>query len=275
MLARLKFLAVVGAALAIGLTAVPVDAQVQATVVTKSGERHTGTGLGYRIDGREVALRVSFSEAPRIPVDQVAYVEFGGGGNANVNLSGSEQALVLRDGSVRKGQVIELGHGDRANEQSPYLIIFKADNGEELRLPPDRVARVYFSGGGSSSSASTAGGSERITLPGTEQWKGTGINLARGDRVTVSAIGEIRLGGDPDDSATPAGGSQRRLNKGNPLPNVPTGALIGRIGNGGPFLIGSSRTISAPAPGELFIGINDSYMQDNRGDFQIQIRRDR
>ena len=65
-------------AAAFSIAATVAEAQVTATVVTKSGDRHSGTNLGYRLDERQVAVRTSQSQEPRIPVDQVAYVDFGG-----------------------------------------------------------------------------------------------------------------------------------------------------------------------------------------------------
>ena len=59
----------------------------------------------------------------------------------------------------------------------------------------------------------------------------------------------------------------------NPVPSVGTGALIGRIGNGQPFPIGSQTRLQAPAAGQLFLGINDTHVQDNDGTFQVQIQR--
>ena len=94
----------VACALILGISAAPAEAQVQSTMVLKNGTRHTGNNLGYRIDGREVSMRVSFSEQPRIPVDQVAYVDYGGTPDVDPNLSGSEQAVVLRNGSILKGR---------------------------------------------------------------------------------------------------------------------------------------------------------------------------
>ena len=97
-------------------------------------------------------MRTSQAEEPRIPVDQVAYVDFGGTPDpANMNLSGSQEAVVMRDGSVQKGQVIELGHTNKADQSSPFLVIFRTENGEERRLQSSQVARVYFAGGQPSS----------------------------------------------------------------------------------------------------------------------------
>ena len=115
----------VACALILGISAAPAEAQVQSTMVLKNGTRHTGNNLGYRIDGREVSMRVSFSEQPRIPVDQVAYVDYGGTPDVNPNLSGSEQAVVLRDGSILKGQIVEIGHQDKEMKPESYIVIIR------------------------------------------------------------------------------------------------------------------------------------------------------
>jgi PA-IL-like protein len=256
------------------------EAQVTTTVVLKSGQRHTGTNLGYRLDERQVAVRTSQSEEPRIPVDQVAYVDFGGTSDpANLNLSGSQEAVVMRDGSILKGQVIELGHMNRADQSTSYLVIFRNENGEERRLQSGRVARVYFAGG-QSSSASTGSVATAVLDPATTQgytisaqqaWSATGLVLNRGEVFNVNASGEISIGGGDNAKSTPNGTG--RIDGAASLPNVPTGTLIGRIANGQPFVIGNQTRITAPAAGQLFLGINDSYVGDNQGAYQVEISR--
>jgi hypothetical protein len=275
-----------GLPLALGLAALcalagtTAEAQVTATAVLKNGQRHSGTNLAYRVDGRQVIVRTSPAEEPRIPVDQVAYIDFGGTSDpANLNLSGSLEAVVLRDGSVVKGQILELGHTNKADLSSPYLVIVRTEGGEERRLQANQVSRVYFAGGQSSSgSAGTSGGSsstspadgQAITVSAQQAWTPTGITVRRGEPLNLEVTGEIKIGG-PGATATAAGSSD--MNAGNPLPQVPTGALIGRIGNSQPFLIGNQSRIQAPAAGQLFLGINDSNHGDNQGEFRVTVRR--
>ena len=58
------------------------------------------------------------------------------------------------------------------------------------------------------------------------------------------------------------------------MPNVLAGALIGRIGpNGQPFAIGSGVSVPMPAAGQLFLGINDDGMDDNQGEYRVDITR--
>jgi hypothetical protein len=57
---------------------------------------------------------------------------------------------------------------------------------------------------------------------------------------------------------------------------VPAGALIGRVGQGRPFGIGDQRqSLGMPGAGPLWLGINDDNCGDNRGEFRVQITRQR
>ena len=273
-----KLPSVLGLAAAVLAAAASIAmAQVTATVVLKNGQRHTGGNLAYRVDNRQVVVRTSQAEEPRIPVDQVAYVDFGGTPDpSNLNLSGSQEAVVMRDGSVTRGQILELGHTNKADTSSPFLVIIRTEGGEERRLQSNQVARVYFAGGhttgtsGAGESVTSPGDAQKITVSGKADWTPTGIVVRRGEQLTVNASGQIRIGGAGSPAASVAGAGE--TNAGNPLPSAATGALIGRVGNGRPFLIGNQSRIAAPAAGQLFLGINDSYLQDNEGEFQVEVQ---
>ncbi len=61
-----------------------------------------------------------------------------------------------------------------------------------------------------------------------------------------------------------------------PVPDMYVGALIGKVGNGRAFPIGSGpQPIVMPDNGELFLGVNDSVYQDNAGGFRVLIQRPR
>ena len=55
------------------------------------------------------------------------------------------------------------------------------------------------------------------------------------------------------------------------MPGTLHGALLGRIGNGKPFGIGDMTTITAPATGPLYLGVNDDLLTDNNGEFVVTI----
>jgi hypothetical protein len=106
-----------------------------------------------------------------------------------------------------------------------------------------------------------------------QAWTSTGITVKKDQTLSFNATGEVQLSGDANDIATPFGSKAGRKAPNAPLPNALAGALIGRIGGGQPFAIGSGVTIKMPADGQLFLGINDDGLDDNRGEFRVDIGR--
>jgi hypothetical protein len=278
MLETFKKVSMLALVLGMGAASASLNAQVQSTIVLKDGQRHTGRNLTYRVDRRELAVRVSLHEEPRVPVGQVAYVDFGGTADRDIDLSGSENAVVMRDGSVVKGQIIELGHEKPGEESSPFLVIFKTSAGEERRVPASQVARVYFSAPRVATSGNTTArpavpDGTGVAVTGTQQWTPTGLVVRQGESMTITATGEVRLSTDAADLASPTGSRSGKKAANAPLPNVLTGALIGRIGNSEPFGIGDRATINMPASGQLFLGINDDHVADNEGGYRVTLQR--
>ena len=260
--------------------AVPSFGQVSVSVVTKSGQRQTGNNLAYRIDRREVIVRTSPSEEPRVPVDQVAYIDFGGTPDVDPRLSGSQEAVVLRSGTVLKGQVIELGHGTPGDQKSAYLVIFRTEGGEERRLNSNEVARVYFAGSSAAATAApaatattaTTGQVSGLMVPAKQAWTPTGVTVRRNEWITFRTSGEVNIGG-----GTPVAGvagASGQTAPGAPVQAAPAGALIGRIGNGAPFLIGNQGRVRMTEQGQLSLGINDGHLDDNEGMFQVAVERE-
>lgn len=264
------------------LAAAPAaEPQVQATVVMKSGERHTGVSPIHRYDRGEFALRKSQSDEVRVPASQVAYVDFGGSSDVDPQISGSQSAVVMRNGNVVRGQLIEMGYTNPSDQNSEFLVIIKDDLGNERRLSSNQVARVYFPGGsaastgtsGNATAAATASSGNGIVVSAKQQWTPTGINVRRGEVLTFATTGQIQLSTNSSDIADPAGARTPRNAAGAPMPRELAGALIGRIGNGQPFGIGNLTTVTMPAAGQLFLGINDDELSDNQGEFRVQVTR--
>jgi hypothetical protein len=69
-----------------------------------------------------------------------------------------------------------------------------------------------------------------------------------------------------------AGSPANRTAANAPLPGTPIGALIGRVGNSQPFVIGNQTRVQMPAAGLLFVGINDDHLADNAGEFRVEIQ---
>jgi hypothetical protein len=59
-----------------------------------------------------------------------------------------------------------------------------------------------------------------------------------------------------------------------PVPGAGPGALIGRVGNGAPFLLSNNPSpVPMPAAGRLMLGVNDTEYSDNSGAFTVSISR--
>jgi hypothetical protein len=268
----LRWSAAPAIALTFLVSAAPVSAQT-ATVVLKSGEKHTGQNPWTRVDKGEFSLRKSQHDELRVPIDQVAYVDFGGTADSPVSLSGSQNAVVLRNGTVVKGQLVEMAHTTQNDPSTEYLVVIRDENGQEKRYPGNQVGRVYFAGGASAvnTNAQATSGSG-IVVSGRQRWTSTGITVTRGQNVGFNATGEIQLSTDSNDMAGTAGSKAQRYAAGAPLPREFAGALIGRIGtNGQPFAIGNLTSVTMPAAGVLFLGVNDDALDDNQGEFRVEI----
>lgn len=143
------------------------------------------------------------------------------------------------------------------NEDNSY------DNGSVYRDDSD----VYTGGGWSGS-----GFGQDITVRADRSWTDTGITVRAGDVFRIDASGYVNWG--PNRSDDPNGEYGSPYNANRPLPNRAGGALIGRIGNGQPFFVGSGmQSFRAANSGRLYLGINDDYLQDNSGSFRVMISR--
>lgn len=95
-------------------------------------------------------------------------------------------------------------------------------------------------------------------------YKNTGIRLNRGDRIMISADGQITMSPwGSNQISTPDGAP----NCGNYQGNIPMGALVGRVGEkGAPFLVGSKKSFVAQKSGTLYLGF---AMQQNWANYQF------
>lgn len=252
--------------------AASTQAQENATIITRSGEKLSaqlvdmgGGGFTVRVNGQE----------RQIPANDVAVIDFTGGGeltDADWARVGSGQAVWLRNGQTVDGQLYDIGG------TSPLRITLKTASGER-EFSSAEIGRIVLarptSAVATSGSANTAGVPEGqgVAVPGNVQWTPTGLTVRRGEVLTFSTTGEVRLNADGSEIAGSAGSKAQRMAAGAPLPQNFAGALIARIGNSAPFPIGDQTTVTMPANGQLFLGINDDHVQDNSGGFRVNIQR--
>jgi hypothetical protein len=248
------------------LFAKSATAQEGATLVLKSGERVGGNLVDLNASG--FIMRVNGQER-RVGANDVAVVEFtGGDANADVlaRLRNGQQVVVLRNGQAIEGRLHDVGG------THPLRITVDTSGGARDFTSND-IAQIFLATPPGASAVGTVGtsstGTTGVRVDANQAWVDSGVNVIRGDRVAFSASGDIMVA--PGASAG-VGGTSALTSPGYPVPTAMAGALIGKVGNSAPFLIGSNtQPIVMPADGRLMLGVNDDGFGDNTGSFSVTV----
>jgi hypothetical protein len=195
---------------------------------------------------------------------------------ASVGLSAD--TLVLKNGETIQGRLVSV----RDN-----TIEFEGGRGwssRVVRYDRDQVRRIEFDSYGNNTDNDyrpgggrpgwgndTSGMREKsVDVQARTGWNDTGITLRAGQQVRFEARGKVRWG--PGRSDGPEGEHNSPRNNGRPMPNRPGAALIGKVGDDAPFFIGSdSSPIRIRNSGTLYLGVNDDFLDDNSGWFQVTV----
>jgi Ca2+-binding EF-hand superfamily protein len=164
---------------------------------------------------------------------------------------------------------LDVNHNGRieAREWDGSTAVFnRLDTNNDNSLSRDEVVNLGLD---ESPAVGTSG--RMIRVNGTERWTDTAIDVRAGDTLVFDAQGTVRLSDNGEDIAEAGGARSGRRAAEAPLVNQTAGALIGRIGNSDTFFVGNRRSVRAPASGRLFLGVNDDYLGDNSGDFQVNV----
>jgi hypothetical protein len=104
-------------------------------------------------------------------------------------------------------------------------------------------------------------------------WTNSGWVVQKGQKIRIVGSGRVSLGSNR--FATP-GGVASLPDTGKLMPNQATGALIAVIGddNNEFIFVGDSREFTATRDGALFLGVNESNLEDNSGAFDVRIEID-
>jgi hypothetical protein len=101
-------------------------------------------------------------------------------------------------------------------------------------------------------------------------WQSTGVRVGQDDLLTVEAEGEWTY--TPGEVHGPEGHRVYRAPRFYPLPDVPGGALIGRIGEeGAPFYVGQRMNRRVREEGFLYLRIDDDILSDNEGHVTVEV----
>jgi hypothetical protein len=104
-------------------------------------------------------------------------------------------------------------------------------------------------------------------------WTNTGLVVQRGQRLRITAMGQVSLGNGR--FSTPAGISTLQ-DRDKLMQNEATGALIAVIGddNNDFIFVGRTREFTAQRDGVLFLGVNEGNLNDNTGAYDAVIEAD-
>lgn len=117
------------------------------------------------------------------------------------------------------------------------------------------------------------------SVSATQGWQDTQINITKGYLVCItyqSGTWTPRKGGITPSDANGKPAKSLKSQSGKLLQSVSSQALIGKVGNGAPFLVGDQKGFSASTGGELFLRINedDASLKDGAGSVYVVIRQE-
>jgi hypothetical protein len=115
---------------------------------------------------------------------------------------------------------------------------------------------------------------EEVRVPATAAWTDSPVDLEVGDRLIITADGVVRdnVIDHPDRVFTPEGEPHTAgEHPGDPHRGLNHAALVGQIGGGRVFAVGSSHEQIVEQAGRLRLGINDSILDDNAGQYVAEI----
>lgn len=175
----------------------------------------------------------------------------------------------LKNGRVIEGQVAEFRNGEFVVHLAP------SDPASRLRdrmiLLVDAIESIAFDAATAPATGSPAPPSEKLIVVGTDkEVVATGVELRQGDRVAVTASGEIQFG---DGRISGPAGLESRENW--PFPGERFGILVALVGNPQSsiyHLVGESTEFEARQEGELYLQINASSLAGARGAYTARVR---
>jgi hypothetical protein len=109
-----------------------------------------------------------------------------------------------------------------------------------------------------------------VSIAAAADWTSTEIRVQRGQRIVITASGEVDLGDNqrtgPDGLSL---GDSRKL-----VATRPTGALLAVVGddNDDFIFVGSAVAFVAPHSGILFLSVNEGNIKDNSGAFVAKVK---
>ena len=137
------------------------------------------------------------------------------------------------------------------------------------------ITALSGGGGGGGGGGTGSGNVAAVTLPaqidvgGNTVWTPTGLDCTGGQRLLLTATGEVEVEDLGGLALTPEG-AQQQYSAIDPQPYASHASLIGRVSDSGmPFVVGSRLAMECPIDGDIQLGFNDSDPGGNVGSFTV------
>jgi len=126
--------------------------------------------------------------------------------------------------------------------------------------------------GSAQSSGATSARDYSFTIPTTQPWTDTGVDLHAGESLEVSAMAAQAAPGSGDTCDPRGASASTDANASLPVATAPAGALIARLqAQGEAVAVGNSRRVKVDVPGHLFLGLNAQAPPDCTGSFTVKV----
>ncbi len=200
----------------------------------------------------------------------------------------NDGALIAAVGQDQNSRPVLVGRSREFVAEDDGVLYFTVNHWEtrDARGAFRVTVSVDRNSGGGFSSAGTGGNTSRpgqgkekiITVSALQLWTDTGIDVEPNMTFEVTADGEIEISSRTFSS--PDGNRDANVRASTyPVQNEGVGALIGKIRyrdgrDSNAVLVGSHGTPATEAGeyGRLYLGINDDYFKDNKGQYRVIIR---
>jgi hypothetical protein len=226
------------------------------TIKLKDGSIYKGKVISYQQRKFTIIIYVGSSSSQHvIPVEEIESVEF------DANDTGAPRTLSNTSSPEVGSLPVE-----KSRPEPPVST-------EPKEPPPTSSAPATNSGEPASAGATDSTGmlAERtVSIAAAADWTSTEVRVQRGQRVVISASGEVDLGNNQ--RSAPNGitlNDSRKL-----MLNRPTGALIAVVGddNDDFVFVGAGGEFTATHSGVLFLSVNEGNLKDNNGSYIAKIK---
>ncbi len=249
------------------------------TIRLKDGSVFKGKVTGYNQKKFTITIYVGSSASQHvIPLDDIESIEFDGETGAPVAAKSAATAIPaetkpkLEPAPVSApivrtveppANTAAAPPASQPNDAAPLATI--------TRNKPEPVTSEPIPAPSSTSSSTAEPLAEKtINIAAAADWTSTEIRIQRGQRIRITASGEVDLGtkGRTGPNGIPANDPKRLM------PGQPTGGLIAVVGddNNDFVFIGPEGEFVAKQTGVLFLSINEEKLEDNRGSFVARIK---